>query len=56
MFIFDMPMKVVYHFNMSGRGKGGKSSRKVGAKRHRKVIRDNITKPEIRRLDRREIK
>lgn len=39
---------------MSGRGKGGKG--KGGAKRHRKVMRDNIqgiTKPAIRRLARR---
>ena len=27
---------------MSGRGKGGKGLRKGGAKRHRKVLRDNI--------------
>ena len=41
---------------MSGRGKGGKLSGKSGAKRHRKVMRDNIqgvTKPAIRRLARR---
>ena len=40
---------------MSGRGKGGKGG-KGGAKRHRKVLRDNIqgiTKPAIRRLARR---
>jgi hypothetical protein len=34
------------HFNnsstMSGRGKGGKGLGKGGAKRHRKVLRDNI--------------
>jgi len=38
------------------RGKGGKGLGKVGAKRHRKVLRDNIqgiTKPAIRRLARR---
>jgi hypothetical protein len=29
-------------FNMSGRGKGGKGLGKGGAKRHRKVLRDNI--------------
>ncbi|XP_033075440.1 histone H3.1-like [Trachypithecus francoisi] len=43
-------------FNMSGRGKGGKGLGKGGAKRHRKVLRDNIqgiTKPAIRRLARR---
>ena len=43
------------HTKMSGRGKGGKGG-KGGAKRHRKVLRDNIqgiTKPAIRRLARR---
>ncbi|XP_066039595.1 histone H4-like [Chamaea fasciata] len=43
-------------FVMSGRGKGGKGLGKGGAKRHRKVLRDNIqgiTKPAIRRLARR---
>jgi hypothetical protein len=42
--------------NMSGRGKGGKGLGKGGAKRHRKIFRDNIqgiTKPAIRRLARR---
>ena len=42
--------------SMSGRGKGGKGLGKGGAKRHRKVLRDNIqgiTKPAIRRLARR---
>jgi histone H4 len=41
---------------MSGRGKGGKGLGKGGAKRHRKVLRDNIqgvTKPAIKRLARR---
>ena len=41
---------------MSGHGKGGKGLRKGGAKRHRKVLRDNIqgiTKPAICSLDRR---
>ncbi len=41
---------------MSERGKGGKGLGKGGAKRHRKVLRDNIqgiTKPAIRRLARR---
>ncbi|XP_069054361.1 histone H4-like [Lepisosteus oculatus] len=41
---------------MSGRGNGGKGLGKGGAKRHRKVLRDNIqgiTKPAIRRLARR---
>jgi histone H4 len=40
----------------SGRGKGGKGLGKGGAKRHRKVLRNNIdgiTKPAIRRLARR---
>ncbi|KAK3505578.1 hypothetical protein QTP70_005035 [Hemibagrus guttatus] len=40
----------------STRGKGGKGLGKGGAKRHRKVLRDNIqgiTKPAIRRLARR---
>jgi histone H4 len=44
------------NYNMSGRGKGGKGLGKGGAKRHRKVLRDNIqgiTKPAIRRLARR---
>ena len=44
------------HINMTGRGKGGKGLGKGGAKRHRKVLRDNIqgiTKPAIRRLARR---
>ncbi|KAJ3186781.1 hypothetical protein HK101_009599 [Irineochytrium annulatum] len=39
-----------------GRGKGGKGLGKGGAKRHRKILRDNIqgiTKPAIRRLARR---
>ncbi|KAI2646821.1 Histone H4 [Labeo rohita] len=46
----------INHANMSGRGKGGKGLGKGGAKRHRKVLRDNIqgiTKPAIRRLARR---
>ncbi|XP_030405581.1 histone H4-like [Gopherus evgoodei] len=41
---------------LSGRGKGGKGLGKGGAKRHMKVLRDNIqgiTKPAIRRLARR---
>ena len=41
---------------MAGRGKGGKGLGKGGAKRHRKVLRDQIqgiTKPAIRRLARR---
>jgi len=47
---------VSFSFIMSGRGKGGKGLGKGGAKRHRKVLRDNIqgiTKPAIRRLARR---
>ncbi len=41
---------------MSGRGKGGKGLGIGGARRHRKILRDNIqgiTKPAIRRLARR---
>src|ERR1700760_5201023 len=41
---------------MSGRGKGGKGRERGGAKRNRKILRDNIqgiTKPAIRRLARR---
>ena len=41
---------------MSGKGKGGKGLGKGGAKRHRKVLRDNmqgISRPGIRRLARR---
>ena len=47
---------ITYETIMSGRGKGGKGLGKGGAKRHRKVLRDNIqgiTKPAIRRLARR---
>ena len=47
---------LAYSVNMTGRGKGGKGLGKGGAKRHRKVLRDNIqgiTKPAIRRLARR---
>ncbi|VDP83950.1 unnamed protein product [Echinostoma caproni] len=50
-----VPMKLA-HLVMCGRGKGGKGLGKGGAKRHRKVLRDNIqgiTKPAIRRLARR---
>ena len=38
---------------MTGRGKGGKGLGKGGAKRHRKLVRDNIqgiSKPAVRRL------
>jgi len=48
--------KVKKEVKMTGRGKGGKGLGKGGAKRHRKVLRDNIqgiTKPAIRRLARR---
>jgi histone H4 len=50
------PIKTESSIIMSGRGKGGKGLGKGGAKRHRKVLRDNIqgiTKPAIRRLARR---
>ncbi|ODM88561.1 Histone H2B.3, partial [Orchesella cincta] len=40
------------NLNMTGRGKGGKGLGKGGAKRHRKVLRDNI-QAAIRRLARR---
>jgi len=45
-----------YDANISPGGKGGKGLGKGGAKRHRKILRDNIqgiTKPAIRRLARR---
>jgi len=48
--------EIFFDIIMSGRGKGGKGLGKGGAKRHRKVLRDNIqgiTKPAIRRLARR---
>ena len=54
--ILPNSISIIYWFNMSGRGKGGKGLGKGGAKRHRKVLRDNIqgiTKPAIRRLARR---
>jgi Histones H3 and H4 len=44
------------HVKMSAKGKGGKGLGKGGAKRHRKIVRDNVagvTKPAIRRLARR---
>merc|ERR1712225_234743 len=50
------PTSFSYSITMSGRGKGGKGLGKGGAKRHRKILRDNIqgiTKPAIRRLARR---
>ena len=49
-------MIIKYKHIMTGRGKGGKGLGKGGAKRHRKILRDNIqgiTKPAIRRLCRR---
>ncbi|XP_038152140.1 uncharacterized protein LOC119790610 [Cyprinodon tularosa] len=52
----ETEMAPILGFIMSGRGKGGKGLGKGGAKRHRKVLRDNIqgiTKPAIRRLARR---
>ena len=50
--------QLIFHrkHTMAGRGKGGKGLGKGGAKRHRKILRDNIqgiTKPAIRRLARR---
>jgi histone H3/H4 len=54
--MFDHDGKLQNTRTMSGRGKGGKGLGKGGAKRHRKVLRDNIqgiTKPAIRRLARR---
>ena len=53
---FAVDRGAIYNFIMTGRGKGGKGLGKGGAKRHRKVLRDNIqgiTKPAIRRLARR---
>ena len=47
---------VVRDANSASGGKGGKGLGKGGAKRHRKILRDNIqgiTKPAIRRLARR---
>lgn len=52
----EQQFSVLYPNQMSGRGKGGKGLGKGGAKRHRKILRDNIqgiTKPAIRRLARR---
>ncbi|XP_008482967.2 uncharacterized protein LOC103519656 [Diaphorina citri] len=52
----DTNLSKLAAFIMTGRGKGGKGLGKGGAKRHRKVLRDNIqgiTKPAIRRLARR---
>jgi histone H3/H4 len=52
----NVQRSTLHKINMTGRGKGGKGLGKGGAKRHRKVLRDNIqgiTKPAIRRLARR---
>lgn len=54
--IFERKRRAIVIIKMSGRGKGGKGLGKGGAKRHRKILRDNIqgiTKPAIRRLARR---
>ncbi|XP_057556026.1 uncharacterized protein LOC130831693 [Hippopotamus amphibius kiboko] len=54
--LFEDTNLFIARATMSGRGKGGKGLGKGGAKRHRKVLRDNIqgiTKPAIRRLARR---
>ncbi|KAK7262393.1 hypothetical protein RJT34_29965 [Clitoria ternatea] len=53
---YHLHISLEFVTKMSGRGKGGKGLGKGGAKRHRKVLRDNIqgiTKPAIRRLARR---
>ncbi|KAF6214337.1 hypothetical protein GE061_009077 [Apolygus lucorum] len=52
----ELSSRILWKSIMTGRGKGGKGLGKGGAKRHRKVLRDNIqgiTKPAIRRLARR---
>ena len=49
-------MRMGPHLTFRVGGKGGKGLGKGGAKRHRKILRDNIqgiTKPAIRRLARR---
>ena len=49
-------VRVIVITTMSGLGQGGKGLGKGGAKRHRKMLRDNmngISKPAIRRLARR---
>ena len=58
--VFDASQLHHFHSNniltSSSGGKGGKGLGKGGAKRHRKILRDNIqgiTKPAIRRLARR---
>ncbi|KAF6197493.1 hypothetical protein GE061_020141 [Apolygus lucorum] len=55
-FKLELSSRNLWKSIMTGRGKGGKGLGKGGAKRHRKVLRDNIqgiTKPAIRRLARR---
>ncbi|XP_041820306.1 uncharacterized protein LOC121626024 [Chelmon rostratus] len=52
-FLIYSDKSIPFHDKMSGRRKGGKGLGKGGAKRHRKVLRENIqgiTKPAIRRL------
>ncbi|CDS06128.1 Putative Histone H4 [Lichtheimia ramosa] len=52
----DTLSSFLFFLILTGRGKGGKGLGKGGAKRHRKILRDNIqgiTKPAIRRLARR---
>ena len=54
--LYNKVLREEFQSSMSGRGKGGKGLGKGGAKRHRKILRDNIqgiTKPAIRRLARR---
>lgn len=55
-FILHFEFEHSFELNMASHGKGGKGLGKGGAKRHRKVLRDNIqgiTEPAIRRLARR---
>jgi histone H3/H4 len=55
-FVNTLNNNLKHQTSMAGRGKGGKGLGKGGAKRHRKLLRDNIqgiTKPAIRRLARR---
>ena len=54
--VFFLQYQHSLYSKMHGRGKGGKGIGKGGAKRHRKVLRDNlrgVTKNDIRRLARR---
>lgn len=56
LFYLHIQIRMAGKRRFNGRGKGGKGLGKGGAKRHRKVLRDNIqgiTKPAIRRLARR---